>query len=215
MIAPLRESNTRPVIASHRERFVDMLPQIRQQAQVACRGLGAEARQDFVQGVMAAAFVAFIRLVQLGKEDVAYPTPLAQYSIRQVRCGRSVGTTLNVQDVGSKHAQLAQRIQVQRLDWRYADGRWREVLVEDHRAGPAETAAARIDIADWFRSLPVRNRRIAWALASGYSTGDVAAKYGVSRARVSQLRNELRTSWLDFQHELPAVLARRVRWTRA
>ena len=77
------------------------------------------------------------------------------------------------------------------------------------RAGPAETAAARIDIAAWFASLPRRNRAVASALASGDATGDVAEKYELSKSRVSQLRNELRISWLDFQGELPPVLARR------
>ena len=79
------------------------------------------------------------------------------------------------------------------------------------RAGPAETAAARIDIAAWFASLPRRNRAVASALASGDGTGDVAAANGLSESRVSQLRNELRISWLVFQGELPEVLARRGR----
>ena len=197
------------VSAEHRDRFLEMLPQIRRQALVASRKLGAEAQQEFVQSVVAAAYNAFVRLVELDKEDLAYATPLAQFGIKHVRCGRSVGTRLNAQDVGSRYAQIARGILVERLDRQYADGRWREVLVEDHRSGPSEIAAARIDIDDWFRLLPVRNRRIAKDLASGEATGDVAEKYELSKSRVSQLRNELRTSWLVFQGELPEVLARR------
>jgi len=209
VIATLPRSNRCTVTAEPRDRFLMMLPQICKQAEVACRGLGAEAKQEFVQSVVAAAYAAFDRLVELGKEDIAYPTPLAQYGIRHVRCGRSVGTRLNVRDIGSRYAQIARGFLVERLDRRYGNGLWKEVLVEDHRAGPAETAAARIDLDDWFRLLPVRNRRIAWALASGDATGDVAEKYELSKSRVSQLRNELQTSWLDFQGELPDVLARR------
>jgi len=209
VIATMPGSNRCTVTTEPRDRFLEMLPQIRRQALVACRRLGAEAQQEFVQSVVAAAYAAFVRLVELGKEDIAYPTPLAQYGIRHVRCGRTVGTRLNVRDVGSRYAQIARGFLVERLDRRYGNGLWKEVLVEDHRAGPAETAAARIDLDDWFRSLPVRNRRIAWALASGDATGDVAKKYDLSKSRVSQLRNELRTSWLGFQGELPPVLARR------
>ena len=199
------------VIEKHREQFLQMLPQIRQQASMACRRLGAEARQEFMQGVLADAYAAFFRLVELGKENVAYATPLAQYAIRRVRCGRCVGSQLATLDVCSRYAQITRRFQVDGLDRRDANGMWKEVLVEDHRAGPAETAAARIDIDDWFWSLPKRNRRIAQALASGDATSDVAEEYGLSWSRISQLRQELRRSWLDFQGELPEVLARRTR----
>jgi len=199
------------VTAEPRDRFLEMLPQIRRQALVACRRLDAEAKQEFVQSVVAAAYAAFVRLVELGKEDIAYATPLAQFGIKHVRCGRTVGTRLNVRDIGSPYAQIARGFLVERLDRRYGNGLWKEILVEDHRAGPAETAAARIDIAAWFASLPRRNRAVASALASGEATCDVAEKYELSKSRVSQLRNELRTSWLDFQGELPPVLARRGR----
>jgi DNA-binding NarL/FixJ family response regulator len=197
------------VSAEHRERFLAMLPQICKQAGVACRMLGTEAKEEFVQSVVAAAYAAFVRLVELDKEDIAYATPLAQFGIKHVRCGRTVGTRLNVRDIGSPYAQIARGFLVERLDRRYGNGLWKEILVEDHRAGPAETAAARIDIAAWFASLPRRNRAVASALASGDATCDVAEKYELSKSRVSQLRNELRTSWLDFQGELPEVLAKR------
>jgi hypothetical protein len=209
VIATMPRSNRCTVTAEPRDRFLEMLPQIRRQALVACRRLDAEAKQEFVQSVVAAAYAAFVRLVELGKEDIAYATPLAQFGIKHVRCGRTVGTRLNVRDIGSPYAQIARGFLVERLDRRYGNGLWKEILVEDHRAGPAETAAARIDIAAWFASLPRRNRAVASALASGDATCDVAEKYELSKSRVSQLRNELRTSWLDFQGELPEVLARR------
>ena len=209
VIAKTPRTDRGKVTAEHRERFLMMMPTIRRQALVACRGLRAEAQAEFVQAVIAAAFVAFARLVELGKEDVVFPTALARYGVLHVRYGRSVGTRLNVQDVGSTYGQSSRRCLVQRLDRRYANGMWNEVLVEDHRAGPAETAAARIDIDDWFGSLPKRNRRIALALALGGATSDVAEEYAISWSRISQLRQELRCSWLDFQGELPEVLARR------
>ena len=211
VIAKPSGSNRCAVTAEHRARFTKMMPQICRQAQVASRKLDAEARQEFVQGVVVAAYAAFVRLIELGKDAVVYATPLAQFSIRQVRCGRSVGSKLATLDVCSRYAQITRRFQVQRLDKRYVDGQWKEILVEDHRTGPAETAAARLDIAAWFASLPLRNRAVASALASGDGTGEVAAANGLSESRVSQLRNELRTSWLSFQNELPEVLARRAR----
>ena len=53
-------------------------------------------------------------------------------------------------------------------------GVWNEQLVEDRRAGPAEIAAARLDLAAWSRTLSKRNRRIARALSMGETTSVVA-----------------------------------------
>ena len=59
-------------------------------------------------------------------------------------------------------------------------GEWREVLAEDRTAGPAETAAARIDWVDWLRSLSRHQRAIACTLAGGESTGVAAWKFCIS-----------------------------------
>ena len=62
------------------------------------------------------------------------------------------------------------------------------LLVEDRKAGPAETAAARMDLAAWFGTLTKRNRKIAKALALGEPTAAAAKKFGISPGRISQLR---------------------------
>jgi hypothetical protein len=73
------------------------------------------------------------------------------------------------------------------------------VLVEDRHAGPADTAAARIDIGEWFDSLPKHKRRIAKTLATGETTKTTARKFGVSPGRISQTRRELQQAWQEFQ----------------
>ncbi len=73
------------------------------------------------------------------------------------------------------------------------------MLCEDRRAGPAETAAARLDLADWFRKLSPRNRRIARALALGEQTNVVAQRFGLTAGRISQLRAWFRNHWEQFQ----------------
>ena len=73
--------------------------------------------------------------------------------------------------MSSCYAQRAKGFTVERLDrFDPEENEWQEVVVEDHRSGPAETAAARIDIADWFDSLPKKKRRIAAMLATGETT---------------------------------------------
>ena len=95
MIALLKNGLTDERQELVHERFLAMLPRIRRQALVAFRDRGAEARQELAAEVVANAFCAYIRLVRRGKHDLAYPTPLAQYAIRQVRDGRRVGGRQN------------------------------------------------------------------------------------------------------------------------
>jgi len=99
MIASARTIRTRE------ERFLEMLPQIRAQARYAIRKELPARRQELIAEVIANCWIAFVRLLDRGLEDVIYPTPLAQYAIRQTRDGRKVGGRLNVRDVSSEYAQ--------------------------------------------------------------------------------------------------------------
>ena len=80
-----------------------------------------------------------------------------------------------------------------------------EVLVEDRRAGPADTAVVRIDFAAWLQLLPRRLRNIATFLANGETTTTAAKRFRVSAGRVSQLRRELFLAWHRFQGDQPAL----------
>jgi hypothetical protein len=182
--------------------FERILPQIREQARLAFRYAQPELKEELIAEVVANTFCAYQRLVERGKAHLAYATPLAQYAIKQIRCGRRVGSKLNNRDISSRYAQLCNGITVERLNgFDPEEGEWHDTLVEDRRAGPADTAAARIDVATWFRSLRPRDRRIAQTLATGETTRATARKFGVTDGRVSQLRRELEASWSLFQGE--------------
>jgi hypothetical protein len=87
------------------------------------------------------------------------------------------------------------------LDQRDPFGSWKEVVVEDGRATPAEVATARVDIGDWLHRLPRLKRGIAETLATGETTKQTASMFGVTPGRVSQVRRELAASWSEFQGE--------------
>ena len=196
---PVRSKETAPVWQAN---FLAMEPQIRKQALIAFRTIRLEAKSDLIAEVIANAFVTYARLVERGKEDLAYPTPLARFAIRQVCAGRRVGAPSNNDDICSIHVQRTKGITVERLhQWNREQAEWRESLLEDRHAGPAETAAARIDIADWFRSLARWKRKIAKALARGETTSTAVIMYGLTAGRISQLRQELKRSWEIFQGE--------------
>jgi hypothetical protein len=185
-------------------KFLSLLPLIVRQADIAFRNKDAESREELTAEVVANAYVCFVRLVQLGRESLAFGTPLGTYAVRQTKAGRKVGTKSNANDVGSPYAQVVKCIHVERLDHRDKEtGEWREILLECPGVGPAETAAARIDFADWLGSLSRRNRSIATTLATGESTGVTAKRFNVSSGRISQLRRELKASWETFQGEVP------------
>ena len=202
MIAPAKRVRSRASAPAWHAQFVAMMPAIEAHAKITFRHLPPEAREEAIQEVVCNACSAFVRLVELGKTDLAYPSPLARYGVAQAKDGRKVGGHLNCKDVLSEHCQRRKRLTIERLDKydREADA-WEEILVEDRHAGPSEIAAARIDIADWFTSLPRRKRRIAQTLASGETTRQAARKFRVSLGRISQTRRELERAWQDFQGE--------------
>lgn len=179
--------------------FEQLLPQIEKQASLAFRGEPYERREDLIAEVIANAFIAYVRLVQRGKEDLAYATPLAQYAIKQVRSGRRVGSKLNVRDVSSEYAQKSKGFKVESLDqYNQRREQWKEVLVEDKSATPADVATCRIDFAAWLTTLSKTQRKAADLLATGESTTEVAKKVDLTPGRISQIRRELKRAWERF-----------------
>jgi hypothetical protein len=208
MIAIPKPSPQSEAVPAWHEPFLQMLPAIQKHAHHAFRRLDPEAREDAVHEVIAYAVVAFARLVQLGKADLAYPSVLARYGVAQLREDRRVGNRWRIGEVLSKYAQRKKGFVVERLDgFDEEENAWREVLMEDKRATPADLATMRLDFQAWLDILRPRQRRIAKALATGESTGAVARKFKLSSGRISQLRRELKTSWETFQGEAEVDLA--------
>jgi DNA-binding NarL/FixJ family response regulator len=112
-----------------------MLPVIRTQARFAFRHLGPEARQDAVQEAVANALVAFVRLVELRKTDVAYPSALVRFAVAQIletlsRRDRRIAKTLamghTTGDVARRFrlspGRISQLRQALRLSWQEFQG---------------------------------------------------------------------------------------------
>jgi hypothetical protein len=185
------------------DKFLQLLPAIREQAQFAFRGVPVEAREELVQEVIATAYDLFVRLCRRGRSALVYATPLARFAVRHVRQGRRVGSRCNSLDITSP-ACRRKRVVIEQLDrFDHHRRQWRDVLIEDRTAGPAETAAARIDWTAWLGTLSRRRRRIACSLAGGETTGAVARKFRISAARISQLRMWFRENWNQFHTERP------------
>lgn len=184
--------------------FLKLLPAIRADVRFAFRQFTADAHEEAAQEAVSNAFVAYARLVDQGRSHVAAATPLARFAIAQVRAGRMVGTRFNVRDVSSLPCRRRKGVVVERLDrWDDRKECWQHALVEDKSCTPAELAASRIDFEEWLQMLPRRHRQIALKLAEGERTHDVAREFGLSPARISQLRSELHAAWKQFHEGMP------------
>ena len=186
----------------HRVFLANFLPAIVAHAKYAFRHLRGEARQDAIQETIANSLVAFKALVSRGKMSLAYPTVLAKYATAQIKDGRRVGNRLNIHEVLSPYAQRLKNFSVQRLDkYDTETGEWREILIEDRHTTPAEVARVRIDMEDWLKSLPFRDRQVAEYLSLNNRTSDAARKFKVSNGRISQIRADLAKSWKTFTND--------------
>ena len=202
MIAIAKQPRRKTTNTAWHHGFLQMMPAICRHAQHAFCYRSPEERDDAIQEVLANAMLAYLRLFELGKIEIAYPSVLARHGVARYCAGRRVGTRTNCRDVTSGYAQHQKKIEVERLDcFNEMECEWQNLLIEDKQAGPAETAAMRIDFADWLAQLSRRFRRIAKTLAVGETTGATARKFRVSPGRISQIRGQLRRSWLEFQRE--------------
>jgi hypothetical protein len=192
------------------DRFLELLPTIQNQAEYAFRRESFEAREELVQEAVVAAYALFLSLCRRGKAGLVYPTPLTKFAIRRVRAGRRVGSPFNRHDVTCPRHRDSIEIHIERLDqFDRRNGDWREIVVEDGKASPAEIAMTRLDFGSWLSTLSQRDRQLAEKLAFGETTGRVARMFRVSAARVSQIRRELCESWHRFIGELTDTVAAR------
>jgi hypothetical protein len=176
--------------------FVAMLPTIEEKLRLAFCRLEPEAREDAIEEGVIHALLAYLRLHDQGRADVATPSSLAWYSSRHVKRGRPAGGRMNGKEPLSRYGQISNDIEVESQC-----GNWINAMVEDKRSPVVDQVAARLDFGAWFASLTKRMREIAKDLAFGCSTSEVANKYGVTAGRISQLRRKLEESWAEFGDE--------------
>jgi len=203
MPAPASTVISQKPICDSNELFAALLPSIRQHATVAARRLPVWMRSEFVLDVLAAAYVLYARLASRKLTALAYSTPLATYAIAHVRAGRSIGVHFNGGDVMSVHAQRRRGfgvVSLERTFDRYGRS-WRETLADKGSYSPGDAAAFRLDFGTWLERLSARDRALVKVLADGESTSAAASRFGVSDARISQIRRELKRDWDLFQSD--------------
>lgn len=183
--------------------FVTLLPMIEQLAAAALRHLRTEAKQDAVSEVVASAMCAYQRLHKRGELRRAFASALARFAIARYRDGRRVGTPQCSRDVFAPRAKKKVNFGVQSIETLVVAD-LQEKLSDSRQTPVPDQVAFRIDFPHWLRQQGRRNRRIAERLMQGYTTSEVALEFGVSPARISQLRRKLAISWRAFHCGLEA-----------
>ena len=117
--------------------FVAMLPEIEQKLLLAFRHLDPEAREDAIEEGVVHSLLAYVRLHEQGREEVATPSSLAWYSSRHVKQGRPAGGRINSKDPLSRYAQIGKGIRIEQ-----DSGQWIDTLVTDSGIDPATRKAA-------------------------------------------------------------------------
>ena len=182
--------------------FASMLPEIDQRLRRAFRQLDPASKDEAIGEGVLHSFLAYARLHELGRAEVATPTSLAFYSAKHVKRGRPATGRMNSKEPLSRYAQISNGIQIAR-----EHGQWIEAIVEDKRASVPDQVATRMDFHAWFATLTKRMKEIARDLAFSFSTSEVAQKYGLTAGRISQMRRMLENSWAAFQQEVAPAMA--------
>jgi hypothetical protein len=178
-----------------------VLPRVLSHGRVCFRHLKCrQSREDAIQEMIGLSWQWHLRLAEKGRDATLFPTALASYAARAVRCGRRFCGQKRANEVLSPLAQRERRFAVGKLpDFSTLNGSPLEEALRDNTVSPVpEQAAFRLDFPAWLAHLPDRDHAIVEDLLLGERTLDVANKYGVSPGRISQKRTAFCQNWQSF-----------------
>jgi hypothetical protein len=188
-------------LSTLRSVFVTILPRLEQVGRKYFRHLRCEdRRRDAVCEMVALAWKWSLRLNCRGKDPSRFPAALATFAARAVSCGRRLCGQERAKEVLSPVAQQRHSFLVGSLpECGSLSGNPLEEALHDNTLTPVpEQVSFRLDFPAWVHSLCERDQQVLGDLMMGERTREVARKYGLSAARVSQLRREFMAGWEQF-----------------
>jgi hypothetical protein len=178
-----------------------VLPRVLSHGRVCFRHIKCpHRREDAIEDMIGLAWTWHLRLAEKGKDATAFPTALACYAARAVKSGSRVAGQERANDVLSTVAQQRHHFFVGKLpDFEtLSDHPVCEALFDNTKSPPDEIVCFKLDFLAWLASLAERDRGIVEALMIGERALDVANKYRMSAARISQKRREFCQDWQVF-----------------
>ena len=180
--------------------FLSVVPRIEVHGRVCFRTKSWLDREEAIAEMVALCWKWFVRLAERGKDATRFPSVLATFAARAVNSGRRLAGSCKAKDVLSPVAQRRHGFAVARLpDVSTLNGNpLFDALHDNTQSAVLDQVAFRFDFPAWLASLGARDRGIAQDMAQGHRTGELADTYGLSPARVSQLRRKFHRDWQTF-----------------
>lgn len=151
-----------------------------------CRAKLVFARRADREELIADTISAAWELLQTAPPS-ATPQSIAWYATKRVKVGRQFSERQrSITGPNPRHLEKPPR-----------EPGWLPEVV-DGSQDPAEVAQVRLDFIAWLDMLTDREQAMLTAFLNGESTSDLAARYGISHGRVSQIRRELVQHWIAY-----------------
>ena len=199
-MSPRRSRPAAPPVAAH-ARYLALLPRLEAHGRIAFRHLPClDLRAEALQEMRALAWKWVVRLMQRGRDPLQFPAALVTFAARAVRSGRRLVGQEPAKDVLSPLAQRRRGFAVGPLPpfTTAGDHPLTEALKDNTRTPVPDQVQFRLDFPQWRRSRSPRDRRVIDRMLQGDRTRDLARRFGVSPARVSQLRRDYSEDWHRF-----------------
>ena len=195
--------------------FLLLVPKLKKHARIAFRHWRCPLRkEEALQECVALAWKWFRRLHERGKDVNQFPMVFIDLVAKAVKAGRRLCGQEHSKDVMSYLAQYRHGFHVEglpgceRRPHQLASEHVNDLEVYEERlrdntlTPPAEGAAFRIDFPQFLAGLTARDRALALFLSLGNGINRAADRFGVSVARVSQLRKRWHRDWQVFQGDV-------------
>jgi len=222
MIAPATSLASSSPSVDH-AKFMALLPRVLTHAHITFRHLKCRTqKEEAVQECASLAWKWFVRLCERGKDASDFPVGFVCLVVKAVKCGRRVCGNERTMDVLSPQAQQYHGFTVESLpvstrtsvDKLYSTPHgqkmhdaFEERLRDNTQTPIPDQAAFRIDWPAWLATITERDRQLVEDLALNHRTKDLAQKYRLSEARISQKRRQFQDEWERFCGEREPVVA--------
>jgi hypothetical protein len=182
-------------------RFLTLLPKIELHGCIYFRYVKCPIqREEVIAEMVGLCWQWFLSLARRGKDATRFPSALASFAARAVQSGRRLTGMERPQDVLSGRAQREHAFVVEKLPdcSTLSTNLLTEALLDNTQTPVPDQVAFRSDFPAWRLTRTARDRRVVDDLMLGERTLDVSRKYGISPARISQLRRAFQADWQQF-----------------
>jgi hypothetical protein len=162
-------------------------------------------QDDAVAETVALAWKWFLRLTRRGKDIRHFVAVFADYAVRAAKNGRRLCGQEKTKDPLSPLAQQRRGFAVQSLPMASSmtGNIFDEALADNTKTPVPDQVGFRLDFPAWRLGRCERDRRLIDDLMVGERALAVARRYGLTPARISQLRRAFHHDWRAFCGELP------------